>query len=310
MTPHHSTWIPAQWVKTRCTAWNDAGMADLCIGTAQWGSDYGVTNTTGRLSDDAVRSIMETALAAGVRAVDTAASYGNAQRRLRPWASECSITSKISGEEPSRIPLLIEDCLEELSVPSIEAILIHDWDALSPRSRMDAAGALGVAQQAGQILRCGVSVYGETGIAAAREAFAATSVGLGALQVPANVLDRRLDHAPELIAAVSEGARIQVRSVYLQGLLAARTATGLGQHPDVVRYHDWVSDQADSPSAIALNHLLALPWVHEVVIGVTTTAELKQAIETVRANKASLAPTELASHDLDLVDPRRWKTCE
>ena len=265
-----------------------------------------MTNTTGRLSDEAVRSIMETALGANVRAIDTATSYGDAQRRLRPWAAECSITSKISGAEPSRIPLLIEDCLEELGVPSIEAILIHDWDALDPRSQMDAARALGVAQQAGLMLRCGVSVYDETGIAAAREAFSATSVDLGIMQVPANVLDRRLDRSLELTAAVSEGARIQVRSVYLQGLLAARTAKGLGEHRDVIRYHDWVSDQDDSPSAIALNHVLALPWVHEVVIGVTTVGELKQAIETVRASRASLAPTELASQDLSLIDPRNW----
>ena len=108
------------------------------------------------------------------------------------------------------------------------------------------------------------------------------------------------------MAVVAEGSRIQVRSVYLQGLLAARTTIGLGQHPDVVRYHDWVSDQADLPSAFALNHVLALPWVHEVVIGVTTVAELKQAIETVRANRACLAPTELASQDSKLIDPRSW----
>lgn len=286
--------------------WNDATMATLCIGTAQWGSDYGLTNTGGRLSDEEVQAIMETAIKTGIRAIDTADSYGDAQLRMRPWAREFSITSKISGAAPLLIPLLIEKCLAELGVAAVQAVLIHDWDALDHGAQVSAARALGVAHEAGFIKRCGVSTYEEVGIATALQAFESVSVDLGTIQVPANALDRRLEDSPAVTAAVRRGTQIQVRSVFLQGLLATRMPHGIGLHPDVVRYHDWVSERAESPIGVALSHASSLPWVNEIVVGVTTKGELVQVLEALRITAPTLLPTALASRDPQLIDPRNW----
>ena len=54
----------------------------LGLGSAQFGLNYGVTNTVGHLSEEEVAAILLTAHQNGIRWIDTAQSYGSAQRRL------------------------------------------------------------------------------------------------------------------------------------------------------------------------------------------------------------------------------------
>ena len=59
----------------------------LALGTAQFGLDYGINNTTGRPTDATVEDILHTARAAGLTLLDTAAAYGDSESRLGNWLS-------------------------------------------------------------------------------------------------------------------------------------------------------------------------------------------------------------------------------
>ena len=78
-------------------------MQSIVLGTAQWGSDYGVTNAVGRLSDASLAGLASTALELGIVDLDTAPVYGDAEERISPWARSFSITTKVaaSGLTPS-----------------------------------------------------------------------------------------------------------------------------------------------------------------------------------------------------------------
>ncbi|MHB1065969.1 MAG: aldo/keto reductase [Candidatus Nanopelagicales bacterium] len=277
-------------------------MTELVLGTAQWGAGYGVTNARGKLEDPDIAGIVDVALSAGIRAADTAVGYGDAQLRLRPWSDRFVVTTKISGADPPRIRDHLAHALADLGLERVEACLLHDWDALHPDTAVEAARALEQARTLGQCTRVGVSVYDEEGLASARAAFAR----LDAVQVPANALDRRLDASPTLLGLAAAGALIQVRSVLLQGLLAGPSEGPLGRHPQVARFHAVAREEDVSPVALALAHVRALPWGHQVVIGVTSAHELRQVLAAMQETAARLAPADLASEDGDLVDPRRW----
>ena len=79
-------------------------MQSLVLGTAQWGNPYGVTNTRGRLTDETLAEIIAVAKSSGIRAIDTAGMYGDAEARLASWASDFSITTKVRGADPQTIP--------------------------------------------------------------------------------------------------------------------------------------------------------------------------------------------------------------
>jgi aryl-alcohol dehydrogenase-like predicted oxidoreductase len=83
-------------------------------------------------------------------------------------------------------------------------------------------------------------------------------------------------------------------------------ARGASAHPDVLAFQAAAAAAGLSPLAYALRHVHALPWASEVVVGVTSGAELDAIATAWQSVPAQLAPESLASVDLDLIDPRRW----
>jgi len=278
-------------------------MTTLTLGTAQWGTPYGITNTVGRLSDEAIADIVSVAHEWDVTRIDTACGYGDAQTRLAPVARDFLVTTKVAGA--GDVPAQLLTALRELSIDSVESVLVHDWDALSGEQRLSTVRSLGRAVDAGQVRHVGVSVYDESGVNSAIDVFASRGCPLGAIQIPANVLDRRLDDSTVLSDLAATGADIVVRSAFLQGLLVTEGG-GRADHPDVAAFRTWAREHSVTPVAACLAHVRALPWAAQVVVGVTSAHELSEICEAWASVPPALADPDLASTDPDLIDPRRW----
>ena len=104
--------------------WNNSEVTTLVLGTAQWGREYGVTNERGRLSDTDLSEIVEEAKAQRIDQVDTARSYGDAESRLRKFAQNFTITTKVAGSID--IVSQIHASMVDLGVSDIDTLLIHD----------------------------------------------------------------------------------------------------------------------------------------------------------------------------------------
>lgn len=275
------------------------------LGTAQWGNGYGATNTIGRITDSGVSDIVAVAREWAIDAIDTAAGYGDAERRLRPHAHGFAITTKVSGSAD-----VVEQILQSqrmIGVDRLHAVLVHDWDALDDESRLRTVRSLGRARESLGVERVGVSVYDEAGITSAVDTFASRRCDLGALQVPASVVDRRLDSSTTLVDLAARDTEIVVRSVFLQGLLLT-DGGGRADHPDLARFRSELAEQ-DPPmsrAAACLAHAKSLPWATYVVVGATSAPELTEVCEAWSSASAQAAPSAWASTDLDLIDPRRW----
>lgn len=279
-------------------------MPDLVLGTAQWGASYGITNQHGRLSDADLAVIVADAERAGVTAIDTALAYGDAQVRVAPFAERFWVSTKVAGA--GDVAEQVGICLEQLQVTSLDAVMLHDWDALDDSARASAVRALGEMASEGVIERVGVSTYGDLGVDAAVNVFASADAVLGIVQVPANAIDRRLDSCSSLDLLSAQGCVVQVRSVFLQGLLAGPGGGELGSHPDVVAYREWALEQPGGPVGAALAHVTALPWASQVVVGAASMDEWAEVCAAWKNVAPQRAPEHLASKDEMLLDPRRW----
>ena len=278
-------------------------MASLVLGTAQWGNAYGVTNARGRLSDQEIREIIDVTHSRDVREVDTARGYGDAESRLRPYARNFAVTTKVSGA--GHVSAQIQSSLQDLDVAALDAVLIHDWHALMPLQRSSAVRDLGATVDAGLVTRVGVSIYEEKEVESALEVFAAEDVPLGALQVPANPVDRRLDDSPLLGELRDAGAHITVRSAFLQGVLLADESRW-SDHQSVADFRAFVSEGDTDALQVCLGHVRGLRWASHVVVGVTSAGELSEICDAWDRCTPRLLPDRLGSMDLDLIDPRRW----
>ena len=278
-------------------------MQQLVLGTAQWGNAYGVTNAVGRLADSELAAIVAAAHETGITQVDTARAYGDAETRLRPFARDFAVTTKVSGG--GDVLAQVDASLAELGLDSVDDVLIHDWDSLDCKGQGLSVLAYGQLLDSGKVSRVGVSVYDSAGLESAVSTFDAGGVPLGAVQVPANVLDRRLDTSSLLTELAASATHVVVRSAFLQGVLLSGGGAGLADHPDVVRFRESVGHETSLLEA-CLAHVRGLPWASHVVVGVTSAAELLEIAAAWKACVPWPADSLLASSDLELIDPRRW----
>jgi len=283
----------------------------LSLGTAQWGARYGVSNAVGFLDDQTIAAIADTALALGIRSVDTARAsnpaqgYGAAQTRLKPWARDFAVTTKIIAGPAADLPIRgqLEASLLELGLDSVASVLVHDWASLDRAHAAAAARELGALKEMGLMARIGVSAYDADDLIRAHQHFTSLDV----VQVPVSVLDQRL-LALDLIGDLHfAGTLVQVRSVFLQGLLLAPDLDSpLARHADVLRFHQWCAALGLSPLEAALAFISQVPWADEVVVGVTSAAELAQIGQAWSQSSPRQHWGELASDDTSLIDPRLW----
>ena len=107
------------------------------------------------------------ALARGVRDADTHRTtnpqqgYGRAQSRLRPWAGEFAVTTKVFGGAAADLPVgeQLAESLSDLGVAQVHASLVHDWYDLSDEEANAVANGLREAKQSGMVARVGISAY-------------------------------------------------------------------------------------------------------------------------------------------------------
>ena len=284
----------------------------LSLGTAQWGTRYGITNAKGELSDTDVADIVTAALERGLRDADTHRTtnpqqgYGRAQSRLRPWAGEFAVTTKVFGGASADLPVgeQLAESLADLGVAQVHACLVHDWYDLTNDEANAVANGLREAQQSGMVALIGISAYEVRDLERACEIFGAD---LGAVQVPTSALDQRLVGSGAVDLLRSMGTEIQVRSIFLQGLLLDPTSTAqLAQHPDVQGFRRRCTERGVTPLDSSLSFVRSLDWVDVVVVGVTSAAELTQIADSWAAPTVGDDWQACGSGDLELLDPRRW----
>ena len=277
---------------------------ELILGTAQLVRRYGVV-ATDRAPDAATASaFLSAAYDLGVRCVDTAPAYGDSEDVIGASGLPFEVHTKLAlGMPPERS---LADSLDRLRRDRVEVLHLHDPDAVHDPSILDVAREM-VGDRVGTL---GASVY------TADAARAAADAGLGAVQLPLNVLDRRIDDAL-LIDLAAAGVRVLARSALLQGLLADPVA-GLGRvgglDAALRSFARAASDLGRSSVELALGWVRARPGVDAVVLGAEDAHQLHRlsvALTAPALDSEELSVLEAVEHDDGApggfpVDPRRW----
>ena len=286
-------------------------MAELILGTVQFGLNYGVTNATGALDDKTVREMLKASRDLGVYGFDTAADYGNSQVRLGElWLSPeppryiTKFSLEPNGVTPDPENLYLNS-MRDLNVDRLAGVLFHKLADLSDERCVAAVKVLRSARDQGVVERAGVSAYSMEDVRLARSVFP----DMNLIQIPANILDSSLLDSEELAELRSEGCHIHVRSVFLQGLLLASPEKLPDFFKPLAPVLRIIRDEADvrdvSVLELVLQTMKVNPKLDAVVLGATSVSELT---EIASAWNSTLPPINLEIPDfpLELLDPRRW----
>jgi aryl-alcohol dehydrogenase-like predicted oxidoreductase len=257
----------------------------LCLGTVQFGLQYGINNRYGKPNRQQVFSILDQALESGIRYIDTAVDYGDAEELLGEYGVDRKNLKVISKLLPN---LIEEDCpnpeevveqqvrgsLKRLRLDSLDGYLLHNPQNFYNKGIM---AGLQKCKEMGLISNLGVSIYEE------RHALDAAGSGLiDYIQVPYSVFDQRLDRTDLFKIAKRNGVRVFARSAFLQGLIMMEDER-IPDHLSLARkylkiFDSIISKYSYSRVQAALLFSLDNPGIEHVVFGVDNVEQLTEGL--------------------------------
>ena len=285
-------------------------MFNVILGTAQFGLDYGITNHNGKVEFNEISKIVDLALKSGINMVDTAKNYGDSENLLSKFQNFKVVTKinlkQISGEKakPGFLIDAIKESLINLRRNRIDALLIHDTGSLLDRNDSLISEEIAVAKKKGLVHKFGVSLYDPFELYEVID-----KVDMDIVQLPFNIFDQRFLNSGCLKYLNERNIEVHARSLFLQGaLLSSKT-------PNVLKNWESHFDRLRKRCATLKVSLLeycvcfAISNLYSgssIVIGVTSTKELKDIIEVMCSKMHDERWQELSSSDLRLIDPRKW----
>lgn len=276
---------------------------ELILGTAQLAAHYGITASVGsERTRDTARSILDTAFQIGIRTLDTAPAYGDAESIIGEFGDGFNIHTKVlKGMDPSESLKL---SLRYLRRSTVDLLYLHDVHQL----HCDPDGTLLQLMNARKNMECGigVSIYDHDDLSCIPDAS-----HLDAVQIPINVFDRRF--AGSFISDQKDlGRRLYGRSLFLQGALLAPLSMIDSRLPAlapfVLAFQERCAEVSISPLVGCLAWARSVSGIDGLIVGAQSVNELEKIctawLEVPKATSEIFDDLEVPN--VDLVDPRKW----
>lgn len=286
-------------------------ISQVVLGTVQFGLDYGVSNSEGKTHKNDAHKILSRAYELGIRELDTAPSYGDAESiiidgrvdgykintKLLPGDNYCSVdVSKKINESI----LNFGGNVNSVAFHSIIDLISKDYPVL-----IDELKHL---RDLGRINKIGVSIYNEEDLLLLNNKLTPDFI-----QLPFNIYDQRFKSNTLINKLREEGCEIHVRSVFLQGLLLMEEADIPNGLKSVISYHNRIHDfekiSKMSIYKMCLSWVMNQAWVDKIVVGVNDIAQLEilvASINEVINDKSVIDLSEFSIDDSSIINPVNW----
>lgn len=293
------------------------GINKLSLGSVQWGSSYGISNVYGQTNVNEVSKILNEARQKGIRLIDTATSYGNAEEVLgKHNLNFFSIVTKIPKFEKNIIfksevdnfVLTFQQSLKKLNQSSCYGLLLHHKDDVFKKGSEYFIQVLNDLKFRGLVKKIGVSIYDSKKIEDLIE-----KLNPDIIQLPLNVLDQRVIQDGTLKYLKSKNIEIHARSVFLQGLLLMPTEKmPLFFKTWSKKLYEWKRlcfEKNVNFLEAALNFVIKQKNIDYCLVGVENLNQFKECILATKSHVA-LDFTQLACNDTKLINPINWRINE
>ncbi len=284
-------------------------MAKLALGTVQFGLDYGIKNSRGRVPESEIARIFEEARNHGIDTLDTAAAYGDSELvlgRLLEKDSWFGIVSKLRPKPEKTAREELRDSLGRLGRERIQAYLLHSFATYEANPRI--LREMAECKKDGLVLKTGASLYRP------EEAEVLLDAGepLDMVQVPYSILDRRFESVFGRLR--DQGVEIHVRSVFLQGALLMDPEDLPVNFAPVKKnlelLHALARGASCSLSSICLGFAALNPNIDRIVIGVDGIDDFLGNVAAFEGDKAAREVLkqlpDIGTIDESIILPFNW----
>ena len=294
----------------------------LCLGTVQFGMDYGIRNQKRPSIEDAIK-ILDYAVHNGINTIDTAASYGTAEDVVGEFLKRDLIKRDklfiISKFTPNALDDVDEKdykkvinehltkSLERLHTDYLDAYMFHSSRyAYNP----EMLNALYEVRQEGRIRHSGVSVYYPD-----EAKICINSDKVDFMQLPSSIFDQRMRNEGVFeLAQEKKNTQIHSRSAFIQGLILMNedeVPSYLSGAKPILKKIDTICKQYDiSKISLAINYIKQFNAISHLVFGVDNIIQLKENIEIFNSEIPSNILNEISNEfkniEANIFMPSLW----
>ena len=285
----------------------------ICLGTATFGLDYGITNLQGKLPLKDIEKILARALECGICEIDTAQAYGDAEERLgQIGLKDFQVTTKTSPSGDNitlgkwNISKALELSLSRLKVENCHGFLLHDTAPFHSEGADQIAKQLHQLKSEKRVSHIGFSSYepAEAELLCGRYDF-------DMVQLPFNLLDQRAGESGALARLKKRGVSVSVRSVFLQGLLLSPPSTSQNNAnlplEAVEEFHQECQKHRVTPLQAALGFVLQEKDISSIVLGCASLKEWEEILSVIKQPRATISWSPQTDLQKEMLDPRRWQ---
>ena len=285
----------------------------LCIGTVQFGLNYGVSNINGKVSFNEAEKILSLGKEYSLNTLDTAINYGDSEKVLgNIGVDEWNVISKLPAipkkcnDIESWIDNEVKKSLDLLKLPYLYAILIHNPDDINGANKEYIISGLMKLKKIGKVKKIGISIYDPSELTSLVGNFP-----IDIIQVPMNIFDRRILYSKEITQMKADGCEIHIRSIFLQGLLLMNNDNRpekFNRWKNIwLEWEKWLTENNLTPLEACLSYAASSSLVDKIVIGLTSEAELNEILNT--SINSNLKPPKIFDiEDKDLINPSNWNS--
>lgn len=287
-------------------------MNKLILGTVQMGLDYGINNSSGKISLENSCMILSKAFELGIDTLDTAEAYGNAHQVIGNFhLSNPQIKFKVITKVPhdviaGEIERKIKTYINDLNIDCLEVLMFHSFD--SYQKNRSIIGGLNDLKSLGIIKHIGVSVYTNSQIESLLSDDNVTVV-----QMPFNLLDNESIRGDLMNKMKNVGKIIHTRSAFLQGLFFKEqfenNSVSQKLSNELIAIKNISKEENTSISNLALSYCLNQKDIDQVLIGVDSVNQLidnLKAVDYKINHDALIKINALKVDNLDLLNPSLW----
>jgi aryl-alcohol dehydrogenase-like predicted oxidoreductase len=299
-------------IKAKSRRWGSSvsvSLSKLGFGAAQFRLG-GSQIARGRSPEAEVGEILSIAARSGLTVFDTSvgATYAEeviGQQLPRPCRFRVVIKTARADRGADYVEAEARATLRRLDLPRAEAVVVQSAGDLFGPHGDDVWARLLKLRDEGLFELVGVSVFASDDPVGIVKRFKPDIV-----QAPASLLDQRLLVDGTLATIAEWGVEVQLRSIFLQGLLFLppdRIPGPLkGAASRLSRARRMIAEGRSDPLQAALGFALSRTEASSVIVGVASAAELQAIIAAALSPPPDLDWTEMALDDAAALDTDRW----
>ena len=285
----------------------------LIIGCAQFGSKYGITNTS-KPNLKEQRKILNLAKKNKISFIDTSPAYGNSEENLgKIGVNNFNIISKINKLSKAQLKnknlkkdILenIKTSLKKLKIKKFYGLLLHNSLDLNCKRGDEIYSAMLEAKKLKLTKKIGISFYD---ILSIEKILFKYNVDI--IQVPFNVIDTRILNKKILKNLKKKKVEIHVRSIFLQGLLMIKNSnmTKYFKRWEKVflNWEKYLKKVKIDAKSVCVNHAMSVKEFRNIVIGINSYDQLNEILR-IKKNIIN-KPKNITSNSKLLIYPYLWK---